>query len=1521
MKYALPVLAALMAMSASAQLRISEICPQPGMTVNGDIVDAPDPNGKKSGWVELVNTSDQAVDLANYELQRFNRGKEAVAGKFDRLPSQTVAAGARVVLWTSEDYENGADGTTPEAYPDETNGGTMVVVPFKVNPKKYPIVRLVDYSASESGEVVDTFIIPVDLAKGKSIAAGPASEQHTHTETTIVESVADVLSASQSWTSEEALAWKEPLADDEDIASVADGNYTIDEAVVERASASDANDVERVRALDFANAASATGEDDYIVTIATTNELENAESVSVSLWFFAPASAAPAAGGYVSLFAAQSENSVDSGSVSLWLDSSGALVADRGGNAVASASGGLFDGAWHHVALILGRSAGARYAVFLDGSALVDTEGTGTGTAATAPSAATAVFTGVEVRPQIFARELTDNEITQIAAWDGPDKIEGSQPLNTPEGAVSVTFTATGSDEALALALDGVAIAAGEPVEVNGAGEHTLSWLVSPEVQAAGSYSFAGTAHVETSVTSETVIPAGAATVRYIVDTPTQGADNGDLSGAIPYGPNIGPLYGVKHKLVDWNAFAQATNGQDYAVSFAVNPVSAMEGDQIVSVKLIYRADFGDEVTNAVAMAAGAYDKKGAGQTYADTISAAAVPAAGHLLRWAAVIEDAQGRTWRSPSFCDPDGSYQYYGTIVAPTADQVSANLQTFHLFADANSVAQMDIDADKQNKTLVPYNARVGIYDGSTGFYYDNVRIDLRGNTSGGWKKKSHGLRFNKSQPLTCTDPVTGQTVEEIRKTSFIAEYPDPAHIRQALSFQVFRDAGCLVPFDYPVRLQLNGAFYEMAFHSNRFTDELIEDYYGLDPEGYAYKNVGTFANYATTGTPEKKTPDDGHETDSTSQTVLKALCNDLAGSSVNETDDDSALDNAALSRKVVKHFDLPAWLNYLAVARITTETDDTWANISAYYDVNGTGTWMPLAYDLNSSWGQFYKDDGIGQIGPLADEDWFKAHPLYGGYRIMAHKSEGGDVIGGAIGSSTCRGNRAIDAIYQDARFRRMYLRRLRTLMDEVLKAPGTAKEDTPFWQWVQMVTDAEWEDARLDQMHWEQSSASGKTYANSEIWVWKNTPRFNWDADGNEITPNGLDDLWDNYIEPRRTHLFVTHSETNTAKTIGYAWDKNAGIPESQAPTETLRAGFAVVNTYVNEGGSTLFDAANQTALVITNDNDVAVDVSGWVLSGSVSYTMAPGTVIDAHGVLIVAADRKAYVEANLANLTDEMLVGNAAFDGSVSSLFFKDAAGVEVFKLVEPTDVSRNLRVLELMPKPAGDGDTGEYIVLTNCSAEVTLDLAGVRVSGTDFEFTVGEGTLAPGGTIRFDRADWWPEAKIKNGKPDVYIYDANGTLGQHCHVETKWEGFEAANQQGGSFLALGFGDEVTEPSQWTVLVPETGHIGAKSAEGFVILAEEDADYDASKPLTFGTPDPAVGTLAISASMIPPESGTTATLTLLYKTDLLVKEFSEIEVTVSDINVESGTATVTIPDELKNLPAAFFFGFTNGPGVE
>ena len=115
--------------------------------------------------------------------------------------------------------------------------------------------------------------------------------------------------------------------------------------------------------------------------------------------------------------------------------------------------------------------------------------------------------------------------------------------------------------------------------------------------------------------------------------------------------------------------------------------------------------------------------------------------------------------------------------------------------------------------------------------------------------------------------------------------------------------------------------------------------------------------------------------------------------------------------------------------------------------------------------------------------------------------------------------------------------------------------------------------------------------------------------------------------------------------------------------------------------------------------------------------------------------------------------------------------------------------------------------------------------------------------------------------------------------------------------------------------------PVLVRLSAKSADGFVILHDTDGDYDANKPLTFGAPNPATRTFAISASMVPPDSGTTATLTLLYKTDLRAAGYSEAEVQVSDIDATGGTATVTLPAAFDNIDTAFFFGFKNEDGVD
>ncbi len=1285
--------------TARGSLRISEVCPQPATVhpTTGELIDAPDPCGRKSGWVELVNSSaTESVDLANYELQRINFGKKAALDKQSALPSRSLAPGERVLVYTSDSYDNDEDVDGLGYYVREyetPSGGSITVVPFTVNPKKRPMVRLVDIAAQE---VVDTFLVPVDLAKGKSIVAGNSVVTSFEKNVTAL-STNSIFSghAAASWDVADATA-SEPLSEDSAAIDRAAVAFAIDPTVESVAKADDAVGESRTEALVFPGREPAVPCDALVVADSTAalSAAGAAESaVSASFCFFAYAAAAPKSGRFIDLISAKSASGNVSEKFRLYLDHTGALVGKAPWDSSAwSAGDTLFDGRWHHVALALGRSQSDNWAVWLDGELVWDSKGTVSTAAIAAPAVDAVVqFAGVVTRPRVFSRTLFGADAATLyanvpTAAVLPDAVSGSMALALPANAtrVRIAADAAGGAADIKLTLDGAPLQPGTWVDaaVRGAATPILAWTATPTENASGSLSLSCDAETvsESTVTISSEDGGPVLTERYILDAPTPGADNG-LTGAlaagtsVAIGPNAGPLSGVKHSLSDWKAFPVATPGEDYAVALSVNPVSDLPGDAIASVRLIYRADFGAVVTNGAVMAKGAYNKKGEGQVWNGSIPAAALPEPGHLLRWAAVVEDAAGRIWRTPSFNDPDNAYEWYGTIVDPTGvvkTQVttrpkgtipyplaSPTLQTFHIFADPDATAPKVISSnpmdahpdgymDKQSDDAVadgyPCGARVGIYDGQTGLYYDNVRIDLRGNSSATWAKKSHGLRFNKSQPLACVNPFDGSEIE-IRKTSLIAEFPDPARARQALSFKVLRDAGCLVPFDYPVRVNLNAEFYQLAFHSARFTDELIEDFYGLDPNGYAYKNVGTFNFSTSAGGIEKKTPDDGDEGD---LSVLNAFCESLKGTTVDEEDDAADLDNAALTKKVATDFDLPAWLNYLAATRITQEADDMWANLSAYFDVHGTGTWMPLAYDMNVSWGQSYKNGG--HTATAANADWHKSHPLYGGYRILAHSSA-------SVGTAVGQGNRAVDAIFQSARYRRMFLRRLRTLMDEILKAPGTAKADTPFWGYVEELRTAEWADYELDFHKW----GNGR---DTNIYVWNH--EFNWDYNtGDDISSqyDGTEDLWNNYVVPRRVHLFETHLAVNATDDfpVGYAWKKSAGIPDAQAPTAELAPGFAFANL-ARDGG---FRADAESALAIMNSNDVAVDMSGWSLAGQVEFTFAPGTVIDAGGTLVVTTDRKAWIAANAAAVTDQLVVGNARFVPAASNLLLRDDAGVPV----------------------------------------------------------------------------------------------------------------------------------------------------------------------------------------------------------------------------------------------------------------
>ena len=864
----------------------------------------------------------------------------------------------------------------------------------------------------------------------------------------------------------------------------------------------------------------------------------------------------------------------------------------------------------------------------------------------------------------------------------------------------------------------------------------------------------------------------GEGTRRWMCPTPTRGTENTATTGLVRIGPNVGPLYekAGQGKTTYANEFAvptpPAVPGTDYTVTLPINGVMNPDGtftpraaDQIQSIKFVYRKDLDDAtlVTNEVSLATKTTDANW-GDQYTATIPSSYFPSAGHLMQWKVLITDGEGVEWTSPSFNNKDDGYEWYGTIVEP-GELNSETLPTWHMFASGNHLSQMDKDANDQNLSLVPNNARIAIYDSSTSNYYDYVRIDLRGNTSAGFTKKGHGLRFAKSHPLTMQDVVTGEAVEEIRKTSLISEFADPSYMRQMVAFWLWRKMGNLVPFDFPVRCNLNGEFYQLAFNSERFTDELIEDVYGLDKFGYGYKNVGTMKSGSgtTAGGIEKKTPDDEDESNiSVLQNELRSKITAAQQVSSSPDGGSTGLDNAALTKFVVQKFDLPAWLNYLASARITQEMDDVWANVCAYYDnpdmlqgARGTGTWMPLGYDFNLSFGQYYRDAAVGGKGLFSTNDWFKSHPFYGGNRVRCYSSS-------AMSSTINNGNDGFEAVWQSTKFRRLYLRRLRTLMDQELKAPGTPESEVPFMAKMRELADLMRADAASDAAKWPNDT----TDSNIDVWASVTRPA-NMDA--------GVDDIWNNYVVPRREHLYVTHSVTNTAKTIGYGSRLNAGIPEAQSPIATLAPNIT----------ADLSNFANGV-VVISNGNNEVVDMSGWVLKTAVEWTLPAGTVCDAQDAIYVVADRRAYVAAQADALTDQVIVGNAPFtDTAILQVFAAD--GTTQVLTTEPDvgdPVQSNLRFHTIYGSTLnGGGNEGEFIVITNVSASI-VNLEGVEIScaktkngvtdAPKCRVVLGNVNLSAFGSIRLDQADYTAAGweKITNGSIAMKIADKTGATVQ-----------------------------------------------------------------------------------------------------------------------------------------------------------
>ncbi len=749
---------------------------------------------------------------------------------------------------------------------------------------------------------------------------------------------------------------------------------------------------------------------------------------------------------------------------------------------------------------------------------------------------------------------------------------------------------------------------------------------------------------------------AAATSAGVYMTVPSPGAANG--SGVSVLGPAITePSHSPNVPL----------DSQDVLVTAHVSPTFALIGSVAVRYRVMYNAEielpmFDDGMHG---------DGLASDGVYGQTLPVAGASTNGQMIRWYFRATDGLGNPSRWPLFVG-GGDAEYLGTIVNPT--NIVTPLPVFHIFIAPNQVAGIDTESP---------GGRVSFFH--DGEFYDNIYMELRGNTSANLPKKAHRLEFNRDHELRHPGPGG-----RVRKTSLLGEYRDPTRLRQHLCFWFMGQIGVPGPFDYPVRVQTNGVFYQISMHSDVLGQEQNERL-GYDPKGALYKAVGLVIgppNYTSTGVFQKLEPDEPSRLD------YDALAFGISESR----------DFATRKAAVFDMLDVPEVINYLVGARFCSENDDVWANMSLYRDTFGDQLWRCVPFDMDASWGCRY--GGVTTLEATVDNQ--KSHPLYGGRAIIP--LEGGPGY-----------NRIYDVIISVPEAREMYLRRMRTVLDKVVQPPGTPTNQLIIENYIKSMTNLMAADMLLE---------APPRWPNYSDWA----PR--------EPFLLACSNTMANFVGPRRQHWYGTHCITNTARTTGTNATSKAGIPL----TQSVLASIAVAGVEANPASSN----QAQEFVCITNLNPTAVDITGWKLDGGVEFKFKPGTVIPSNSVIYVSPDVVAFKQRTSGPRGGQGIFVVGPYKGQLSArgepLTLRDDKGRLVYSNTYPAAPSaaqQFLRVSEIMYNPSplagntNDPQEFEYIELVNNSPSTTLSLNGVRLTnGVDFAFTGSAVTsLGPNGRV------------------------------------------------------------------------------------------------------------------------------------------------------------------------------------------
>jgi hypothetical protein len=645
----------------------------------------------------------------------------------------------------------------------------------------------------------------------------------------------------------------------------------------------------------------------------------------------------------------------------------------------------------------------------------------------------------------------------------------------------------------------------------------------------------------------------------------------------------------------------------------------------------------------------------GADTTAADGIYSANLPttgpASGQMFRWRFEAQDSAGTLTKLPAYASPTDSPQYFGSVAAD-ASTATSQLPVLEWFVDGSPATGPTAAAFRGSCYYL-------------GRFYDNIGHEIHGQSTSGFVKKSYDFDSNRDLRF-----VWKEGEPPVKDLNLLSNYADKTKTRNTLSHEVGKLAATPYHFAFPVRVQLNGGFHGVLDLVEDGDDRMLERN-GLDGAGAFYKIYAE----DLTSSPEKKT----------------RLFEDNSDLNAMATALDPAVALATRRTYAYDNLNIPAAVNYLVVRQFNSDTDHGHKNFYLYRDTNRTREWRPIIWDVDLSQGHTWNGGALNS----------------GGYFNDALTPANG------LNSHTAN-DRFYNIILESPEMRDMWVRRMRTLMDQLLQPPGTVNGilETRMRAIAASVDPdpavSTWTDGDLDATRWGFNAAFIPNRPREEV----------------ERVVSG-------YFGPRRTFLF----NTGAGRPVLYSPDQTASTP-IPASGQTNVPGMVLINSvdYLPSSGS-----QNQEYILLKNTTAAAVDLSGWTLDGGIDHVFEGGTVIlpgagrataEYKGLLHVVKDAFAFRGRATGPTGGQKRLVQGNYAGQLSArgetLNLRDPAGqlIATFSYPgTPSDLQRYFRISEIQFHPA--------------SPSFAEETAMPAVTEDDFEFlefvNIGPSSLALAG--------------------------------------------------------------------------------------------------------------------------------------------------------------------------------------------